>query len=97
MQIRWVKEAEAETPEDRWQVEQTAREILAAVRERGDEGLRHYSRLLDRWDPEHFRVGQDEIDRAYETVGAEGVAEIEFVRDQVKSFAEAQLKALTPI
>ena len=32
MQIRWVKEAESETPEDRRQVEETAREIDCAVR-----------------------------------------------------------------
>ena len=97
MNVRWVKEAEPETTEDRRQVEETAREIIAAVRERGEEGLRHYSRLLDKWDPESFRVDQEEIDRAYGAVGTQGVADIKFVRDQVRSFAQAQLKALTPV
>ncbi|MDQ6794169.1 MAG: histidinol dehydrogenase, partial [Chloroflexota bacterium] len=92
-----MKEPEPETPEDRRQVEETAKEIIAAVRERGDEGLRHYSRLLDKWDPESFKVGPDEVERAYATVGRQGVADIEFVRDQVRGFAEAQLRALLPV
>ena len=97
MGVRWVKEPEIETAEDRRQVEDTAKEIIAAVRERGDAGLRHYSRLLDRWDPESFRVSDGEIERAYAAVAPAGVADIEFLRDQVQAFAEAQLKSLQPV
>jgi sulfopropanediol 3-dehydrogenase len=97
MDVRWVKRPEPETLEDRRQVEETAKEIIAAVRDRGDEGLRHYSRLLDRWDPESFKVGPDEIERAYTTVGHQGLGDIEFLRDQVRGFAEAQLRALQPV
>ena len=97
MPVTWVKAPEVESAEDRNLVQETAKEIIAAVKERGDEGLRHYSRVLDQWAPESFRVGPDEIERAYAAVGRDDVRDIEFLRDQVRGFAEAQLRALQPI
>jgi sulfopropanediol 3-dehydrogenase len=95
--VRWTKRPEPETAEDRARVERTVRDIIDAVRERGAEAVRHYSRELDRWDPERFRVGRDEIERAYQEVGQKGVADIRFVHEQVKAFAQAQLDSLRPV
>lgn len=95
--VRWVKEPELESAEERHHVAETVKEIIQAVRQRGDEGLRQYSRALDQWDPVSFRVSRSDIDRAYEAVGSDRVADIQFVRDQVKSFAEVQLRGLQPI
>jgi sulfopropanediol 3-dehydrogenase len=94
---RWVKAPEPETAEGRESVEATAREIIGAVRDRGEEALREYSKRLDNWDPERFRVAPDEIARAYEAVGRDGVRDIEFLRDQVAGFAAAQLTGLRPV
>jgi len=83
--------------QDRQGVEDTVRAIVEAVRGRGEEAVREYSRKLDGWDPAQFRVGREKIDRAYEAVGREGLAEIEFTRAQVQAFAEAQMTALHPL
>lgn len=97
VEVTWVKRPEPEPPEDRARVEQVVREILDSIRERGDEAVREHSRRLDGWDPERFRVDRATIDQAYVEVGEEGVAEIGFLRDQVRAFAEAQLAALAPV
>jgi sulfopropanediol 3-dehydrogenase len=95
--LRWVKEPQAEAPEDRRAIEQTVREIIDAVRERGGEAVREYSMRLDRWGPERFRVARSEIDRAYGTVGSNGVSDIRFLHQQVAAFARVQLEALKAV
>ena len=94
--VRWAKRPQPETEEDRLRVEGTVRDIIDAVRQRGADAVRHYSRELDHWDPGRFRVGREEIERAYQEVGEAGVADILFVHEQVKVFAEAQLESLRP-
>src|SRR5947208_16926323 len=95
--LHWIKEPHAETPAERQAIEQTVREIIDAVRERGGAAVRDYSMRLDRWGPERFRVDRDEIDRAYEAVGAQGVSDIRFLHEQVAAFARAQLDALKTV
>ena len=95
--VRWVKRPEPETAADRTAIEATAREIIAAVAERGDAGLREWSLKLDNWNPDKFRVSEGDIARAYETVGEAGIADIRFLHEQVSAFARAQLKALQPV
>ena len=97
VEVRWVKAPEAETREDRDLVERTAREIIEAVRNRGDDAVREYSGKLDGWTPERFRVSREEIERAYREVGQKGADDIVFLRDQVREFALAQLACLKPL
>ncbi|TAN34625.1 histidinol dehydrogenase [bacterium] len=97
LQVRWVKKPELESAEHRQLIEATVSEIIAAVQERGDEGLRHHSKRLDHWNPPSFRVTRAQIDQAYESVGPDCVALIQLVRDQVVSFANAQLQGLQPV
>lgn len=94
---RWVKEPEAEEQAGRAEVESTVREIIAAVRDHGEEALRAYSRQFDNWEPERFRVSERELEQAYATVGDGAVEDIRFLHEQVKAFAEAQLAALRPV
>lgn len=97
VQVRWVKRPEPEPAEERLQVTETVTEIIRAIRERGDEALREYSLKLDKWSPASFRVSRREIEHAYDRLSKGQIADIRFVRDQVKGFAEAQLAALHPI
>jgi sulfopropanediol 3-dehydrogenase len=97
LEVRWAKQASAPSEGEGAEVERTAREIIEAVRERGDAAVREHSQRLDGWEPERFRVGREEIERAYRAVGPAAVEEIAFLRDQVRDFAEAQLAALRPV
>jgi len=95
--IRWLKEPASEPPQQQAEVTRTVQEIIEAVRRRGDEGVREWSRKLDGWDPERFRVGRAEIARAYDLVGAQAVENIRFVHERVAAFAAAQKEALRPV
>ena len=95
--IRWIKRAEPQTAENRAAIEETARQIIAAIADRGEEGLREWSRKLDQWDPDQFRVSREAIARAYADVGEDGVADIRFLHDQITAFARVQMEALRAV
>jgi sulfopropanediol 3-dehydrogenase len=95
--VRWVKQPEPETEANRAAIEATAREIITAIREGGQEALRDWSRKLDGWDPERFRVSDDAIAKAYEAVGESRVADIRFLHEQVTAFARVQLEGLQAV
>jgi sulfopropanediol 3-dehydrogenase len=65
-------------------------EIVADVRERGDDALREWSRRLDSWDPDRFRLSDEQIDALVARVPAEVIEDTRFCQDQVRRFAEAQ-------
>ena len=65
-------------------------EIIDAVRERGDDALREYSARLDSWEPNSFRLSEEQVEQCVASVPAEVIADIEFCQRQVRTFAEAQ-------
>jgi sulfopropanediol 3-dehydrogenase len=94
---RWVKRPEPETAADQSHVEATAREIIASVRERGEEAVREWSEKLDGWRPDRFRVGEEAVEAAYRAVGPAAVEDIRFLHDKVSEFARRQLEGLRPV
>jgi sulfopropanediol 3-dehydrogenase len=56
----YVKRAQPRAPEDRTAIEATVREMIAAIRDEGEEAVRRYARDLDGWTGE-FRVSDDDI------------------------------------
>ena len=75
-------------------VRETVSRVIADVRAHGDEAVRRYSERFDRWSPESFRLGPDEIDKIVATVPAEAVADIRTVQARVRDFAQRQRDAL---
>lgn len=80
--------------EARAAVSATVAEVIADVRERGDAAVREYSEKFDRWSPDSFRLGPEEIERIVATVPAQAVADIHAVQRRVRDFAERQLDSL---
>jgi len=72
-------------------------EIIDAVAERGDEAVRHYSRTLDNWQPEHFRLSDDAIAAVIAQVPAQTRSDIAYAQARVRAFAEAQLASMSEI
>ena len=72
--------------------EKAVREIIEAVRERGDEALVAYTRRFDCPDfgPERLRVSPEEMELAYEAVGADTLRAIRLAIANVASFHEKQ-------
>lgn len=76
------------------EVRATVTRVLEAVRDEGEAALRRYSREFDGWDPPAFRVGDAEIASAEEQVSYELKRHIAVAQDQVRRFAELQLRTL---
>jgi len=68
-------------------------EIIAAVRDRGDQALFELTRRLDRAELDSLRIGAEEFAAAEQAVSADAVRAIELAIGNVKTFHEAQLPA----
>ncbi len=65
-------------------------DIIAAVRNNGDQALFELTQRLDRAEVDSLRVGADEFAAAERAVSAEAIRAIELAIDNVKRFHEAQ-------
>jgi sulfopropanediol 3-dehydrogenase len=88
--------APLETPAPARDEQLTARvsEILLRVEREGMDAVRAYSRELDGWEPQEFRVSPATIQAAKASLAPELAAAIEFAQQQVRGFAERQRTTL---
>lgn len=72
-------------------------DIIADIRDRGDEAVRHYSQTFDRWDRESYRLSAEEIADLIATLPQQVLDDIAFVQEQVRHFARIQRDALADV
>jgi sulfopropanediol 3-dehydrogenase len=65
-------------------------EIIAAVRAGGDAAVREHALRFDGWAPEALRLSDEEVAACVAAVPAAALADLEFAREQVRTFASAQ-------
>jgi sulfopropanediol 3-dehydrogenase len=96
---RHLKSATPKTFGDRAQLDvaDRVRSIIADVRQRGDEAVREYSATFDQWEPEAFRLGQEQVAELVSGLPKQVIDDIAFVQEQVGSFARAQRASLQDI
>jgi len=75
-------------------VAQTVSGVIADIRARGDEAVREYSRRFDKWDPEDFRLGPDQIRAIIDALPTTLVDDIRTAQGNVREFARRQLDSL---
>ena len=68
--------------------------VLADVRARGDEAVREYSERFDRWSPESFRLGPEDVERIVAGGSRQAVDDIRTGQANVRSFAQRQLESM---
>jgi sulfopropanediol 3-dehydrogenase len=68
--------------------------MLARIERNGADAIRAYSRELDGWDPQSFRVSEEDIAAAAGKLSPELKQHIGFAQDQIRRFAERQLETL---
>ena len=95
--IRFLKAPNTAASADAIQIEATVKEVLAAVRSRGDEALRDYSRLFDKVEIDRFEIGRDQREAAVANLDQQTLADTSFAIEQVRAFAEAQIATLLPL
>lgn len=76
-------------------VKATVTEVIAAVRERGDDAVRHYSEQFDKWSPESFTLSDEQIEQIVATVPDQVIADIREVQSRVRVFAQHQRDSLS--
>jgi sulfopropanediol 3-dehydrogenase len=79
------------------EIQQTVTDVIADVRERGDEAVREYSARFDGWEPADFRLSTEEIMDCLEQVDEQTLDDIRFAQAQVRNFAEVQRVTLTDL
>ena len=75
-------------------VRESVATIIADVRARGDAAVRECSERFDRWSPERFRLGPEEIERVVAGVPAQVRDDIMVAQANVRAFAQAQRDSL---
>ena len=75
-------------------VAETVSSIIADVRSRGDVAVRELSAKFDSWEPESFRLSDDEIDRIVSSVPKQVIDDIVTVQKNVRDFAQHQLDSM---
>ncbi|TDC90818.1 histidinol dehydrogenase [Saccharopolyspora aridisoli] len=78
-------------------VQEKVAAIIADIRARGDEAVREHSARFDKWEPEAFRLSRAQISEIMARVPEQVIADIEFVQQQVRGFAEKQLESMREI
>jgi sulfopropanediol 3-dehydrogenase len=72
-------------------------EIVSAVAAEGDAAVRRYSRRLDDWEPDSFRLAPAEVEAVLARVPAQVLDDIAFSQEQVRAFARAQRATMTDL
>jgi histidinol dehydrogenase/sulfopropanediol 3-dehydrogenase len=95
--IRFLKAPKTGASADAIQIEATVKEALAAVRSRGDEAIRVYSRLFDKVEIDRFEISMEQREAAVADLDEQTLADTDFAIERVRAFAEAQLATLVPL
>jgi histidinol dehydrogenase/sulfopropanediol 3-dehydrogenase len=95
--IDHVKAPTRDAVADTSDVETTVREVLAAVRDRGDAAVRDYSRRFDKVDIETLEISTTERKAAVDGLDRQTRADTEFAIERVHDFADAQMQTIKPL
>ena len=91
----YIKKAPPQKAQDVSAVEDTARRMLADIKENGDAAVSRYAAELDKWQGGEFRVTEDQIAAAESSLPETFKEDFEFCHRQITEFAKRQLETLT--
>ena len=99
MSIKYIKrgmQAE-ESAENQAKTRQIVEGILSDVQKNGDKEIRKLSQKFDNWNPQSFKLSDQEIQRIISTVSEKTVEDIKWAQVQVRRFAQIQRSALQDV
>jgi len=99
MAIRYIKKgiAEADSSANQTKTRQIVEGILYDVATRKDEAVRELSNKFDKWNPESFRLSDEQIKNIISTVSESTQEDIKWAQAQVRRFAQIQKSALRDV
>ena len=78
-------------------VRATVETILADIEARGDIAVRELSAKFDQWEPDDFRLSEDDIRAAVKQLSPREIEDIRFAQAQIRRFAQIQLESMREI
>jgi len=99
MAIRYIKKgiAEADSSANQTKTRKIVEGILYDVATRKDEAVRELSNKFDKWNPESFRLSDEQIKNIISTVSESTQEDIKWAQVQVRRFAQIQKSALRDV
>ena len=99
MSVRRLKSSkpEIQKKEDDIKVKTMVEATLQDVEKRGDNAVRELSIKFDKYNPQSFSLSESEIEAAIQKVSNREMNDIKFAQEQIRKFANEQLKSLKDI
>lgn len=72
------------------EIEQTVREIIASVRERGDDAVKEYSKKFDGWTPKNLELSRADLEQAAAACAPAFIASLKRAAENIRAFHQRQ-------
>ena len=95
----WIKEAITEEQRDEAQklVRDTVEKLLEDIDKRGDTAVRELSKRFDNWEPEKFKLSEEQIQDCINRLDTRTLDDIRFAQDQIRNFAQLQRDSMKDV
>ena len=96
---KWLKQAisKQDKEEAQQQVRETVEKLLADIETRGDTAVRELSKRFDNWEPEEFKLSEEQIQDCINRLDTRTLDDIRFAQDQIRNFAQLQLDSMKDV
>jgi histidinol dehydrogenase/sulfopropanediol 3-dehydrogenase len=95
--VEYLKAPNGVQEKEMGEIEAAVREIIRAVKQRGDDAVREYSRAFDRYEGSALEYSKAEREAAVASLDKQTRADTEFAIARVRAFAKAQLGTMLPL
>ena len=96
---KWLKQAisKQDKEEAQQQVRETVEKLLADIETRGDTAVRELSKRFDNWEPEKFKLSEEQIQDCINRLDTRTLDDIRFAQDQIRNFAQLQRDSMKDV
>ncbi len=96
---KWLKQAISKQDKDeaQQQVRETVEKLLADIETRGDTAVRELSKRFDNWEPEKFKLSEEQIQDCINRLDIRTLDDIRFAQDQIRNFAQLQRDSMKDV
>ena len=96
---KWLKQSISKQDKDeaQQQVRETVEKLLADIETRGDTAVRELSKRFDNWEPEEFKLSEEQIQDCINRLDTRTLDDIRFAQDQIRNFAQLQRDSMKDV
>ena len=96
---KWLKQAISKQDKDeaQQQVRETVEKLLTDIETRGDTAVRELSKRFDKWEPEEFKLSEEQIQDCINRLDTRTLDDIRFAQDQIRNFAQLQRDSMKDV